>query len=223
MAAAAAAARSVSFGSSGLLLTYHAGVAMELASAGLAFDRILGMYVQVTVQVRTPMRAHARRFSPRASSRASSGQRPWAPRFQCARARSQAPVSKGSRCQCSRCLVPQCSRCLGLDCSAALALDATGTSGGAVIGALLCAAPHSLQHAVDYMVGREWAAGMTLADVWDPAGRILPEYLRQDGVLPPDACVCRPRLQCWLQCWRVARCRAGWRPGAVLAAGWGQC
>ena len=62
-----------------------------------------------------------------------------------------------------------------------------GVSGGAVVALLLCTAPSSLQAAIDYMVSREWAHDLTLADIWDPAARLLPAFLSKEGVLPPDA------------------------------------
>ena len=42
MQVATRAKKSISFGSSGLLLTYHAGVALELLNAGQQFERVLG-------------------------------------------------------------------------------------------------------------------------------------------------------------------------------------
>ena len=60
-----------------------------------------------------------------------------------------------------------------------------GVSGGAVVGLLLCVAPELLRTAIEFMVSREWARDLTWADVWDPAARVLPEFLHR--ILPLDA------------------------------------
>ncbi|KAK3252110.1 hypothetical protein CYMTET_38580 [Cymbomonas tetramitiformis] len=62
-----------------------------------------------------------------------------------------------------------------------------GVSGGSVIGLLLCVCPEKLCAAEEYMLGKKWAKGITWGDLWDPAGRILPEYLACEGLLPENA------------------------------------
>ena len=62
-----------------------------------------------------------------------------------------------------------------------------GVSGGAVVALLLCVCPEKLEWCREHLRAREWAKGMTMADVWDPAARMLPAFLRSPGLLPPDA------------------------------------
>ena len=62
-----------------------------------------------------------------------------------------------------------------------------GVSGGAVVGLLLAVSPGSLKSALDFMIARDWAHDLSWADIWDPAARVLPEFLRRDGLLPPNA------------------------------------
>lgn len=45
----------------------------------------------------------------------------------------------------------------------------SGVSGGAVIALLMCVAPERLGEAIDIVLKKEWAQGLTWGDLWDPA------------------------------------------------------
>ena len=62
-----------------------------------------------------------------------------------------------------------------------------GTSGGAVVAALLVCAPEKLDFAAQYMLSKEWAKGMGWYDLWDPAHRLLPSFFQLHDILPLDA------------------------------------
>lgn len=62
-----------------------------------------------------------------------------------------------------------------------------GTSGGACVGVLLLACPERIEAALEHYCKGALFRGATLADAMDPTVRLLPRFVQELDLLPPDA------------------------------------
>ncbi|KAG8465401.1 hypothetical protein KFE25_002708 [Diacronema lutheri] len=62
-----------------------------------------------------------------------------------------------------------------------------GTSGGACVSLLLLASPQLIEAALEHYCAGALFKGATLADAVDPTERLLPRFVRELNLLPPDA------------------------------------
>lgn len=62
-----------------------------------------------------------------------------------------------------------------------------GTSGGACVSVMLLACPELIDTALEHYCRGALFKGATLADAMDPSLRLLPRFVEELGLLPPDA------------------------------------